>query len=176
MRVRPPFGLVVGDAYGVYPFEDLCVMRPVTGTMLWEMLEASVFDEPSPNNGFLQIAGFTFTYQLSAPAGARVQSVTLDDGTAIARVDPIALMLVDNDYIDRGGDDYGMLIQTPPAPGRDTAAEVLLTYVRSQAQLATPAGGRITHANTVGLRALPATTPTENRAKVSPDVRPGHPP
>ncbi len=140
----PPYDLVVGDPYSVLPFGNFCVLRAVTGTVLWEALEQSVFQEPSPNNGFLQIAGFKFSYQLSAPAGARVQSVTLDDGTVIPRDDATTYLLVDTNYLDSGGDDYGMLVQTSPAPLRDVDADVLLAYLRANPMVAPPAGGRIT--------------------------------
>jgi 5'-nucleotidase len=140
----PPYDLVVGDAYTVYPFSDLCVVRTITGAILWRMLEASVFDEPTASDGFLQVAGFQFTYELSAPAGARVQSVTLADGTAISRDDTSSLTLVVSDYINGGGDDYGMLIETIPTKGRDLAQQVLLDYLRTAPPLSTTAAGNIT--------------------------------
>jgi 2',3'-cyclic-nucleotide 2'-phosphodiesterase (5'-nucleotidase family) len=140
----PPYDLVVGDAYAVLPFGDHMVLRPVTGAVLWQALEQSVFQEPAKNNGFLQIAGFKFTYQLSAPAGARVQSVTLDDGTVIARDDARTFMLVDPSYVDSGGDDYGMLVQTPEAPRLDVDATVLLDYLKANPQITPAVAGRIT--------------------------------
>jgi 5'-nucleotidase len=142
--VGPPYDLVVGDVYAVYPFADLCVVRPIPGAVLWQMLEESVFAEPGPSNGFLQIAGFKFTYQLGAPAGARVQSVTLDDGTSVARSDASPIELVVNDYLNSGGDTYGMLVEPNPTKGRDLAQQVLLDYLRSGPELATAPAGRIT--------------------------------
>ncbi len=142
----PPYDLVVGDAYSVLPFGNFCVVRPVTGAVLWEALEQSVSSEPSPNDGFLQIAGFAFVYQPSAATGVRVQSVTLDDGTAIAREDPTTYLLVDTNYLDTGGDDYGMLAQTPAATPRDVDADVLLEYLRANPQMTPAAGGRIAQA------------------------------
>jgi 5'-nucleotidase len=140
----PPYDLVVGDVYSVLPFGDFLVLRPVTGALLWQVLEQSVFDEPSANNGFLQVAGLEFTYQLSAPAGARVQSVTLDDGTVVTRDDPTTYMLVDTSYLDTGGDDYGMLVETPAATGRDVDAQALLEYLQANPQVTPALAGRIT--------------------------------
>ena len=142
----PPYDAVVGDAYAIYPFEDLCVLRPVTGAVLWQMLEQSVFSAPAASNGFLQVAGFQFTYSLSAGAGARVQSVQLLDGTTIPRASTTVFQLVDNDYIDRGGDSYGMLVQAAPAPGRDPTADVLVDYLRSAGPFPGTVAGRITQA------------------------------
>lgn len=141
----PPWDVVVGDPYTVLPFGDFCVVRPVTAAVLWQTLEQSVFQIPASTDGFLQIAGFTFTYSASAAPGARVQSVTLDDGTSLSRADTqTSVMLVDNDYIDHGGDDYGMLIQDPPAPTRDVDAEVLLQYLQANPTLTPGTSKRIT--------------------------------
>jgi 5'-nucleotidase len=140
----PPYDLVVGDAYTVYPFDDLCVVRPITGAVLWQMLEESVFDEPSPSDGFLQIAGFQFTYQLGAPPGTRVQSVTLAAGTSVGRSDSTNITLVVSDYLNAGGDTYGMLVQPNPTKGRDLAQQVLLDYLRSGPILGATPAGRIT--------------------------------
>jgi 5'-nucleotidase len=140
----PPYDVVVGDVYTILPFDDFCIMRAISGATLWLMLEESVSQEPAANNGFLQIAGFKFTYQLSAPVGARVQSVTLDDGTAIGRSDTTAIMLVDSDYLDAGGDDYGMLVQSPAAARRDVEATVLRDYLKANPQLTPSIAGRVT--------------------------------
>ena len=61
----PPWDLVVGDIYTVLPFGNTCVVRKVTGQVLWQVLEKSVASEPAAFGGFLQIAGFKFTYKLS---------------------------------------------------------------------------------------------------------------
>jgi 5'-nucleotidase len=140
----PPYDVVVGDAYTVLPFGDACVVRPVSGATLWSMLEHGVESVPAPFTGFLQVAGLRFTYSASAPAGARVRSVTLDDGTALARDDTRTFVLVDNDFIDGGGDGYTMLAGLPPAPSRDVAADVLLGYVKTHAPLGPTLSGRIT--------------------------------
>jgi 5'-nucleotidase len=140
----PPYDVVIGDPYTILPFGNMCVVRTITGATLWSMLEQSVYDEPSPFTGFLQISGFKFVYQLSAPPGTRVQSVTLDDGTSVARDDSRTWTFVDTDYLDSGGDGYGMLIETPAIPGRDVAAEVFLDYLETNAPLAPGLSGRIT--------------------------------
>ena len=134
----------MGDAYTILPFGNACVVRPITGAVLWEMLESSVEYEPASFTGFLQIAGFSFTYQASAPQGARVQSVTLDDGTSIARDDTRSWILVDTDYLDAGGDGYGMLVESPAAQSLDVAAQVLLDYMESNLPLTPALHGRIT--------------------------------
>lgn len=140
----PPYDVVVGDGYTILPFGNSCVVRPIRGATLWSMLEASVEYEPAAFTGFLQVSGFSFTYQASAEVGARVQSVTLDDGTSIARNDSRMWTLVDTDYLDAGGDGYGMLVQTHAATARDLAAQVFLDYLESNAPLVPALHGRIT--------------------------------
>jgi 5'-nucleotidase len=140
----PPYDLVIGDAYAVLPFGNACVVRSITGAALWSMLESSVEHAPNEFTGFLQIAGFRFTYSASAQVGARVQSVTLDDGTSVARDDARSWVLVDTDYLDAGGDGYGMLVESPAAIPQDLVAVALLDYIEETAPLVPMTYGRIT--------------------------------
>ena len=140
----PPFDIVQGDVYTVLPFGDHCIVRPITGVTLWAMLENAVFLSPTTATRFLQIAGFKFTYKVSAPPGARVQSVTLDDGTPIASGDTKSYTLVLPDIINAGSDSYGMLKEAIPSSPRDVEADVLLAYIKKQAQLTPAVAGRIT--------------------------------
>jgi 5'-nucleotidase len=143
-RPGPPFDVVVGDIYTVLPFGNTCVVRPITSATLWAMLETSVFDVPVAATKFLQIAGLKFTYKESQSPGARVQSVTLDDGTRIARDDTRMVTVVVSNVMSTGGDSYGILIEPSPTPGRDVMADVLLDYVRTKGALTPVTSGRIT--------------------------------
>jgi 5'-nucleotidase len=145
----PPFDLVVGDIYVVLPFLNNCVVRQISGQTIWKVLENSVFIVPATNGGrFLQIAGFSFTYQLSNAPGARVVSVTLDDGTTIPIDDPTMYTIVDIDFDDQGGDGYSMLVQPAPAPVRDIQGDILVSYLKkltaAGTTITTPTAGRIT--------------------------------
>ena len=133
----PPWDLVAGDPYTILPFGNSCVVRTISGATLWQVLEQSVSSFPAQANGFLQIAGFSFTFSASAGVGARVQSVTLGDGTAIGRADTQTMLtVVDNDYLEGGGDNYGMLIESPPAPAQALLADVLLEYLQQKPSVA----------------------------------------
>jgi 5'-nucleotidase len=139
----PPFDIVVGDVYTILPFRNLCSLHTITAATLWQMLEQSVIKDPAPNNGYLQIAGFKFAYQPAAPAGARVQSVTLDDGTDLKRADTRSIVLVDTDFLETGGDGYGMLVGPNLPDVRDDVADVLLAYLKSTSPFVPTVKGRI---------------------------------
>jgi hypothetical protein len=51
---------------------------------------------------------------------------------------------VDNNFIDTGGDNYAMLVQSPPAAWRDVMADVLIEYIRGRASIAPATLDRIT--------------------------------
>lgn len=146
-RTAAPYDLVVGDIYTVLPFGNVCVVRKVTGQLLWQVLEKSVFTEPARFGGFLQIAGFKYTYSIGAAAGARVQSVTLLDGSAngkdIPSTDTTEYTLVTNDFTNAGGDGYSMLKQDSPSPGLEVIADVLDEYVKKHTPLTPSTDGRI---------------------------------
>src|SRR6185369_3400374 len=128
----PPFDLVVGDPYTVLPFGNVCVVRKISGTLLYQVLEKSVGTGPAPTTsygGFLQIAGFKYTYAPANAVGSKVTSVTLDDGTPIAN-DATLYTMVTNDFTNAGGDGYTMLVETTPSAGRDIMADVLNEYIK----------------------------------------------
>lgn len=119
----PPFDLVKGDVYTVLPFGNALVTRTVTGTQLFAMLENGVGMMPAAAGRFPQIAGFRFVYSLSAAAGARVQSVALDDGTPIL-ANSTTYTLATVDFLNAGGDGYTML-----ADGQGTTREIFADVV-----------------------------------------------
>jgi 5'-nucleotidase len=139
----PPYDVVLGDIYTVLPFGDFCVVRSVSGATIWAMLEESVFALPQPATAYLQIGGFEFTFSQSAPPGARVQSVSLDDGTPVTD-DATLYTIVLPDIISDGTDGFTMLAQPTPSPNQDVEADDLLGYIQSKATLSPALDGRIT--------------------------------
>jgi 5'-nucleotidase len=140
----PPYDLVVGDAHTMLPLSNTCVLRRVRGETIWQMLENSVVDLPQTHGRFLAVAGIHFTYKLSGPPGARVVSVTLDDGSPggvpIAQTDTNEYTIVIIDYLNDGGDFYLMLAGSP-APQLDGLAEVVAAYMQKQGGTLAPAPG-----------------------------------
>ena len=136
-----PFDLVTGDVFTVLPFGNVVVTRTVTGSQFYAALENGVSSAPSSNGRFPQISGFRFTYDSRLPAGSRVQSATLTDGTPIAR-DGTTYTLATNDFVNLGGDGYTVL-NDGTGTTREVMADVLLEYIKSQGTISPVLDGRI---------------------------------
>ena len=137
----PPYDLVIGDVYSVLPFGNESLTRTVTGAQLWAVLERSVGQAPNSFGGFLQISGFRFTYDSTQPAGARVTSVTLNDGTVVAK-DATTYTATTNDFTNAGGDGYVELADGQGVT-RNLMANDLLAYITAQGTITPTTDGRI---------------------------------
>jgi 5'-nucleotidase len=141
-----PCDILIGDVFTVLPFGNSVVTRSVTGEQLWAMLENGVSriqaDGTGADGRFPQISGFRFTFDFSEPAGSRVLSVELADGTPILR-DSTQYTLATNDFLNAGGDGYTML-RDAHGVTRDVMANVVLDYIREQGTITPVVDGRIT--------------------------------
>ncbi|MDP9312615.1 MAG: 5'-nucleotidase C-terminal domain-containing protein [Chloroflexota bacterium] len=137
----PPYDLVVGDVFSVLPFGNVVVTRTVTGAQLYQILEHSVSSIPGANGRFGQVSGFRFTYDASRPAGTRVVSVALADGTPILP-DSMPYTFATNDFVNSGGDGYTMLAGGQGVT-REVMADVVLEYIRSLHTITPAIEGRI---------------------------------
>lgn len=105
----------------------------VTAEELWQILETGVSHavldehlkidrEASSFDGFPQISGFRFTYDMSAPVGERIYSVTLDGGETLDRSDTArTFTLCATEYMLTGGYGYPVPAQPLHPLGLDTA-------------------------------------------------------
>lgn len=143
----PPFDLVVGDVFEVLPFGNSVVTREVTGDLLWQMLENGVSrvnpDGTAADGRFPQISGFRFTFDSRLPAGSRVLSVELADGTPVPR-DGTVYTLATNDFVNAGGDGYTMLAAGHGVT-REVMADVVLEHIRAAGTITPTVEGRITN-------------------------------
>jgi len=137
----PPYDLVVGDAYAVFPFGNAVVTRTVTGTQLWAALEWGIGAMPAANGRFPQISGFGFTYSLSAPVGSRVTEVHLTGGTPILK-NSTTYTLALSDFTNNGGDGYTMLADGQGI-SRDLQADVLAEHIQNLMTITPMIEGRI---------------------------------
>lgn len=137
----PPYDLVIGDVFAVLPFGNTVVTRTVTGMQLWAVLERSVTALPAPSGGFLQISGFKFTYKAANPAGMRVQSVTLDDGTPILK-DNKTYTAATNNFTNGGGDGY-VELNDGQGVTRDVLFDVVNDYIKAKMTIMPTTSGRI---------------------------------
>ncbi len=137
----PPYDLVVGDVFAVLPFGNSVVTRSVTGAQLYAILEHSVAVIPNANGRFAQISGFSFVYDSARPAGSRVVSMTLNDGTPILP-DSTTYTLATNDFMNAGGDGYTMLADGQGVT-REVMFNVVLEYIQSLGTITPTLEGRI---------------------------------
>ena len=137
----PPYDVVTGDVYSVLPFGNQSLTRTVTGDQLWAVLERSVGQAPNAFGGFLQISGFRFTYDSTQPAGSRLLSVTLDDGTPVAP-DATTYTATTNDFTNAGGDGYVELADGQGTT-RNLMANDLLAYITALGTITPTTDGRI---------------------------------
>lgn len=142
----PPFDLVREDARQVVPFGNRALVVRMTGRAIWSMLNASVALAPMASSSFLQLSGMRFSYSASAPAGSRVRSVTLDDGTtAVPNDDARMYTVVMTDFIYYGG--AGPLV-TPDGTGmiHEDVAVILADYLAAGPAPSPSTSTRITSA------------------------------
>jgi len=145
-----------GDIISVLPFGNTLMVKTVTPAQLRAALENGVSGivldpngavdyEQSPQGRFLQVSGFRLSYDPAAPVGARVVSITLDDGTELSLEDnETQLRLAGTNYVMTGGDSYTMLGELPVERELGAADEALAAYIAAHSPVSAPALGRIT--------------------------------
>ncbi|GII21017.1 bifunctional metallophosphatase/5'-nucleotidase [Planosporangium mesophilum] len=124
-----PGEVTYGECFAVQPFNNLVVTQTYTGAQLKEVLEQQFAGYGGQTvTKFLQVsAGFTYSYDSTAPAGQRVSKLALNGVT----IDPAAgYKVAMNDFLANGGDGFaGLTVGTGrvTAPGFDVDA--LVTYL-----------------------------------------------
>ena len=116
-----------GDLISAFPFSNTLYMKKITPAVLYQMMEKSgsllagqdpdtgMLLQKQISGGFLQIGGFKVVFNPDGENGNRVVSVTLNgQKEALDRNDTkTAILLVSNNYIMSGGNDYTMLADLP---------------------------------------------------------------
>jgi 5'-nucleotidase len=95
-----------GELFAVQPFDNQVAKMQLTGDQIFRLLEQQfqVDSNGNPRTRILQISGLKFSYDSTKPAGQRITSVTLPDGTPIDRSTtyPVAV----NSFLATGGDGF----------------------------------------------------------------------
>lgn len=143
IRTSVPAGdVTVGSIFNVVPFDNFLLVLEIKGSTLKDALENSVSAYPAQLGGFLQVSGFSFTFDPSKAKGSRVVSITKDgkpmDMDAIYKV-------CTADFTAAGGDGYAMLkgakvVSTSGEWMRDG----LVAYVKANPEINPTVEGRIT--------------------------------
>ena len=150
-----PGVITKGDIISILPFGNTLMVKAVTPAVLRETLENSVSGivtdgegnidhEKSAEGRFLQVSGFSFVYDPSAPAGERILSITLDGGKQLSLDDNTTVLeLVSNNYVMSGGGRYTMLGELPVLRELGAEDEALAEYIKRHSPVEIPAAGRI---------------------------------
>ena len=122
-----PHDVTYGDFLTVQPFDNKLVTMKLTGSQIYDLLEQQFVV-----NRILLVSGLRYTYDKTLPAGSRVTSLTLSDGTPIAQ-DATLYSLTCNEYIATGGDGFSVFLS-----GTDVTRigvsdlDALIEYVQSK--------------------------------------------
>jgi 5'-nucleotidase len=138
-------GLVrYGQLYAVQPFGNQLVVKTFTGAQIKAALEqqfASGSNTVQRPRVLLVSAGFSYRYDLTQPAGARISHMVLN-GAPLQDDAPVRVVM--SSYLDSGGDNFTVLAQ-----GRDRMVggldlDALEAYFRDRSPVPVPATDRIT--------------------------------
>jgi 2',3'-cyclic-nucleotide 2'-phosphodiesterase (5'-nucleotidase family) len=143
IRVSVPAGdVTVGSIYAVLPFDNFLEVLEIKGSTLKAALENSVSAYPAQLGGFLQVSGFSFSFDPSKKAGSRVVSIT-KDGKPVDM--DATYKLAVQDYNATGGDGYTMLIGAKIVyKSSDWNRDGMVTYIMAHPEINPTVEGRIT--------------------------------
>ncbi len=134
--------VTMGEVLTVLPFQNTLATFEVTGEAILAALENGVGQVEEGAGRFPQVAGMTFTADLSQPAGSRISDVTI----AGEALDPAAsYLMATNNYMRNGGDGYSMFETSANAYdfGPDLA-DVTAEYLAENSPYTPYTDGRIT--------------------------------
>ncbi|WP_040754175.1 bifunctional metallophosphatase/5'-nucleotidase [Wenxinia marina] len=137
--------VTMGEVLTVLPFQNTLSTFQITGAQLMEALENGVSQVEEGAGRFPQIAGMTFTADLSQEPGSRITEVTVGGEP----LDPEATYgAVSNNYVRNGGDGYSMFVNAENAYdfGPDLA-DVTAEYLAANGPYTPYTDGRITIEN-----------------------------
>ncbi|MEL6587567.1 MAG: 5'-nucleotidase C-terminal domain-containing protein, partial [Pseudomonadota bacterium] len=135
--------ITMGEVLTVLPFQNTLATFSATGQDLIDALENGVGQVEEGAGRFPQVAGMSFTVDLSQAPGSRVSDVMVGD----AAIDPAATYQVaTNNYVRNGGDGYGMFAGAADAYDFGPGLEVVVAdYIAKLGGTYTPyTDGRIT--------------------------------
>jgi 5'-nucleotidase len=97
--------VTMGEVLTVLPFQNTLATFQVTGQVVIDALENGVSQHEDGAGRFPQVAGMSFAFDISKPAGSRISDVMVNG----APIDPSKLYgVVSNNYVRNGGDGYSM--------------------------------------------------------------------
>lgn len=134
--------VTMGEVLTVLPFQNTLSTFQVTGATIVAALENGVSQHEEGAGRFPQVAGMSFTFDVSKPAGERVSDVMV--GSAAIDLEK-TYGVVSNNYVRNGGDGYKMFRDAQNAYdfGPDLA-DVTAEYMAKMGPVKPYTDGRIT--------------------------------
>lgn len=118
-----------GELFSVQPFDNGLVKMELTGDQIYRLLEQQF---QNGRTRILQIGGLKYTYNASNPAGQRITSITLPDGTPLNRA--ATYTVAANGYIATGGDGFTVFKEGKNTTSVGGDLEALVDYIESLTQ------------------------------------------
>jgi 5'-nucleotidase len=132
-----------GAIYAVQPFGNTMTVKSFTGRQIKAILDqqwSSGSNSVEKPNFLLPSAGFTYSYDLSRPAGQRLVDVRLNgEPLADARVYRVAM----SNFLASGGDNFTIFQQGTDQVGGPQDIDALEAYLAANPRLAPPLPNRI---------------------------------
>lgn len=132
------------DIQSELPFGNKTVVIEVSGADVIAALENGVSKVEDGAGRFPHIAGGSFAFDASKPAGERVSKVMVGG----APIDPAKIYkLATNDFVGKGGDGYGMFAEAPRLIDKNAGelmAVQVIRYIEAAGSVAPKVEGRVT--------------------------------
>jgi len=104
--------ITMGDILTVLPFQNTLSTFQMSGAGVLAALENGVSQVEGGAGRFPQVAGMTYAFDASQPAGSRVSEVQVKVGDSWQPLDPDKVYgVVTNNYMRAGGDGYAVLAE-----------------------------------------------------------------
>ena len=125
-----------GKTFDMLPFSNTLVVldHQFTATEIKEILENGVSNVEDVDGRFLQVSGIEFVWDPTQPAGSRIISAELSDGTTIVDNYEVAagapsVYIATNSFTAGGGDGYGIFADKTPIVLPFSYQRALFTYL-----------------------------------------------
>lgn len=121
------------DIVTAFPFGNYLVTKKVLGKDIMAALEHGASVYPEQNGAFPHVAGMTFTINTESPAGQRISDLMIGGSPVDMQKE---YMLVTNDFMAVGGDDYLMFKDYPIVNEYAAFDEIMIDYIKENTPIA----------------------------------------
>ncbi|RAX39978.1 5'-nucleotidase C-terminal domain-containing protein [Rhizobium tropici] len=166
----------MGDVLTVLPFQNTIATFQLTGAEVKAALENGLSQIDEGAGRFPQVAGLKYSFDKTKPAGSRLVSVEVQEGTEFKPIDPEKTYgIVSNNYMRAGGDGYAVFAKDGKnaydfGPNLES---VVADYLGAHNPYKPYTDGRITQVGTVAATAQPVPAkPADATQQAAPEQKP----